>query len=644
MKTIGKSLGILTVCSLLMVAPLASGGSHYPSSITIVQGTQVTGDVGSLSVNDAVYLQVNEVNIGTELDRNPNEQWLVYGTQEFGSFATCIETKGDSAYCSYWEEDDGGGDPTGNSLLLTPTGVGTYSGWTMPMAGDNWQMVDDDPPHDANTTYVYTSGDGIVDTYVMEDIGSLPVGQTIAGTMTAFMWSLRNGITVISTGIRSALYVNARDFQGDILPMVIWPAYKNHSYQWATNPDTGLEWTEAELNAMELGMRTANPGLETFRTTSVGAVVPLDYLNEVLDLRMNTTLPTGADYYNVTITANWDDGANPAVYVSVWDFDTSNWVAQPALTITDAVGFNDYTETLTVDEISPTGEVRLKFDDFQALGDTVPSNLSLDWVNVHATYINNTATVDLTYTQVDVPANTQGELILVGYRDGDTEAITLQVYRGASWTQLGADIFTSARRTTIYPIDVGNILGGMLRLRVTDSTPTDNTQTSIYLDYVELNIKDAGGGASPVFPDFDTEYDWWSGKLTLTDHSFSIAGDIETYNWRVDGQYVGNTSEIRIDKYPSWFDVGQHEIEVTLEVVDEMGYAGVESRHIWVDNSMRLVIMAIIFLLIALVLLLVALRLRLVERIRGHRRRVKFKTAKRKDHGKDRESRIPRVR
>lgn len=645
MKTI-RYLGILLVCSLLLAAPLATAAdSYFPTSIVIAQGTQISGDVGSLSTNDAVDLQVNEVNLGTELDRNPNQEWLVYGTREFGSFSACVQAKGDSAYCSYWEEDDGGGDPTGNSLLLTPTGPGTYTEWESqnPGTGAHWDKVDDDPPHDSATTMVMTTRVGDDDTYQMEDTMGIPVGQTIAGSLTTYaVCSVPvNGIATAEIDIELYQELMVTPMGPYVCPQGSWV---NHSYEWTVNPLTGNPWTVSEINAMEVGV-VAVMVTDRVDLTAVGAVVPLNFLNMVLDLRMNTTLPTGARYYNLTITANWDDGANPAVYVSVWDFELSDWVAQPALTITDAVGFNDYTEALTADEISPSGEVRLRFDDFQALGDLLSNNLSLDWVNVHATYLNYTATIDLWYSQVNVLPNTQGVLILTGYRDGDTEAITLQVFRGAgSWAQLGADIFTSSRTTETYPIDVADIVGSALLLRIADSDPTDDTQTEIYLDYAELIVKEQGGVGSPVFPDYEAEYDWWSGDLSLYDESFSLAGDITTWNWRVDGDYAGDNPEIHVEAYPNWWDIGQHKVEVRLEVTDEMGFAAVEFGYVWVDNSPRLIVLAAIFLLSALVLLLVASRIRLVERFRTHRQSVKFKTAKRKDHEKYEKNRIPRVR
>lgn len=131
---------------------------------------------------------------------------------------------------------------------LEPNGAGNSTQWT-PSAGANWQNVDDrDTAPDDDTTYNSEATNGNKDLYALvsapSSIGSvLDIMETVrarkddAGAQT----------------LRRVLRTNATDYESGDIALTT-------SYLWYTgvrsvNPNTGVAWTEAEISALEVGVK-----------------------------------------------------------------------------------------------------------------------------------------------------------------------------------------------------------------------------------------------------------------------------------------------------------------------------------------------------------------------------------------------------
>lgn len=132
-----------------------------------------------------------------------------------------------------------------------PSGNGNSSGMTGSDGNstDNYLLVDDTAPND-DTDYVLSSAVGQKDTYVMTGMSHTP--SSIFGIQT-FRYAknsdagARSGATVIrSSGSDTDLPSAAQSL-----------SYLHYLDVKETNPATGVAWTKAEINALEVGPKVA---------------------------------------------------------------------------------------------------------------------------------------------------------------------------------------------------------------------------------------------------------------------------------------------------------------------------------------------------------------------------------------------------
>jgi hypothetical protein len=125
-----------------------------------------------------------------------------------------------------------------------PTAAGATTGWT-PLAGANWQNVDDAAPDD-DTTYNSTSTVGATDTFTVQDA---PVaGATLYGVQHCLsLKKMDAGACTIAPVVRHS----STDYAGTAIAPTTAYAYGRVINQ--TNPGTAAQWTEAGFNAAEFG-------------------------------------------------------------------------------------------------------------------------------------------------------------------------------------------------------------------------------------------------------------------------------------------------------------------------------------------------------------------------------------------------------
>lgn len=136
----------------------------------------------------------------------------------------------------------------GGVILMRPNAAGDSTQWT-PNTGSNWSAVDDTTP-DGDTTYVASETAGDIDLYHLEN-PSLPSGSTIS--LVQPVVNARKDTTdpdKIQVGIKSG---NTVSWSADRDLMMSYTGIVGDVY--GVNPDTGLAWTEADLNNLQVGIK-----------------------------------------------------------------------------------------------------------------------------------------------------------------------------------------------------------------------------------------------------------------------------------------------------------------------------------------------------------------------------------------------------
>ena len=162
-----------------------------------------------------------------------------------------IRVGGDSTYySSCWLDNvviDNAAWP-GNTKIqaIKPTGAGNSTQWT-PSAGGNYQCVDEVPPSESD--FVSTNTIGHLDLYAAGDlvgtIGSVKCVQLQALAKAEGSPSPHN--------LQLAVRTNGADyFSGD---KAVPSSSTQLSSLWEANPATAAPWQEAEVNAMEIGVK-----------------------------------------------------------------------------------------------------------------------------------------------------------------------------------------------------------------------------------------------------------------------------------------------------------------------------------------------------------------------------------------------------
>lgn len=135
-----------------------------------------------------------------------------------------------------------------NIQAVVPTGAGTTTGWA-PSVGANYECVDEKPPSDAD--YVSINANDVIDTYVAGNmagsIGSVKCVQVQSRVRTEGAPTPTNLKLIVRSGATDYL-------SGD---KIIPASEKSLWNLWENNPADSLAWEEADVNAMEIGIKSA---------------------------------------------------------------------------------------------------------------------------------------------------------------------------------------------------------------------------------------------------------------------------------------------------------------------------------------------------------------------------------------------------
>lgn len=131
---------------------------------------------------------------------------------------------------------------------LAPTGVGNTTGWT-PSVGANWECVDEKPASDVD--YVSINVVNITDTYAAGNmagtVGGVKCVQVQSRAKTEGSPTPTNLKLVVRSG--GADYLSGNN--------AVPASPKSFPYLWENNPADSAAWEEADVNAMEIGVKSA---------------------------------------------------------------------------------------------------------------------------------------------------------------------------------------------------------------------------------------------------------------------------------------------------------------------------------------------------------------------------------------------------
>ncbi len=131
---------------------------------------------------------------------------------------------------------------------LVPTGAGNTTGWT-PSAGANWDCVEEIPKNDAD--YVSINSNDITDTYAVANMaGSI-------GTVKCVQIQSRARYEGSPTPANLKLVVRSGGTDYLSGNKAVPASEKSLWHLWENNPADSLAWEEADVNAMEIGVKSA---------------------------------------------------------------------------------------------------------------------------------------------------------------------------------------------------------------------------------------------------------------------------------------------------------------------------------------------------------------------------------------------------
>lgn len=148
------------------------------------------------------------------------------------------------------------GSGTANNTFLGPVRVHALApdsdvetGWAPDTGTTHYTQVDDQTGgHDSDTTYVFSDTVGARDLYGMAD---LPTEYQNPLAVQPF-WSARHDDSSGGAGVAGLLKSGVTEVEGTEEALAAGYVVHGDAIQ-ATNPDTGLAWTVAEINALQVG-------------------------------------------------------------------------------------------------------------------------------------------------------------------------------------------------------------------------------------------------------------------------------------------------------------------------------------------------------------------------------------------------------
>lgn len=212
-------INIGNTCLIEVYLKIADSGGRFVVKINGIIDIDFTGDT-----KESTYTQFDKIWLGN--------------SGIFGTF---------SYYDNFIIDD---ADWIGDTKIqaVVPTGAGNSTNWTA-SAGNNWECVDEIPANDAD--YVHTNTNDILDTYTTGDL----IGTIESVKCVQVQARAKTDGTPTPTNLKMAVRSGGTDYvSGDNL---VPSSEKSFSHIWEDNPADASPWEEADVNAMEIGVKSS---------------------------------------------------------------------------------------------------------------------------------------------------------------------------------------------------------------------------------------------------------------------------------------------------------------------------------------------------------------------------------------------------
>jgi len=143
----------------------------------------------------------------------------------------------------------------GSTETLRPNAAGDETDILeqIPAGGEHWDKVDDETPHDDDTTYLRTN---IYEW--QEDLYNIPDHSTGSGSINYVrVYAVAKSITAGQTTVYTQIKTNGVEYDGTAYATTT--NYVTYSHQWDNNLQTGQPWTWAEIDALQIGVGLRRP-------------------------------------------------------------------------------------------------------------------------------------------------------------------------------------------------------------------------------------------------------------------------------------------------------------------------------------------------------------------------------------------------
>lgn len=219
-------------------------------------------------------------------------------------------------------------------IRLAPTTDGTTLDWTS-TSSDHYSTIDEVPSSDSD--YLISSSVDQVDEFVLADLPG--EAQTVLATRVCTFArkesSLEPNQIALGVKVGSTTYVSS-DFD-------LNTSYSYVSNIWELNPLTGLSWAPADVNNLQMVLKSRY-------TPSTGSFTFIVELPDALDF----TLPIvyGGGGYVHDFIVDWDDGSSPSSITSYDDSEATHSYSSSGTYAITMTGRCEYFDFLSDDTTS----------------------------------------------------------------------------------------------------------------------------------------------------------------------------------------------------------------------------------------------------------------------------------------------------
>ena len=181
--------------------------------------------------------------------------------------------------------------------ILRPNGAGNETSITsqFPDSTYHWDKVDE-AVADEDVTYISTSNVAYQrDTYAIENPSTYEPGDTITNVrVTARCKEITSG-----GKLKLSIRTHSNNFEGS--EQEATTDYADYTEDWALNPDTGLTWTNEEIEVLEAGVSLTNADGNDIHCTQV--FVTLTYTEGTTSTTSTSTTSTSTTSTSTTSTS-----------------------------------------------------------------------------------------------------------------------------------------------------------------------------------------------------------------------------------------------------------------------------------------------------------------------------------------------------